>query len=79
MARIFHGCSNLASLDLSSFNTENFTDLKEMFYGCQNLNRLNLSNFNPKNVKDMSGCFSFSGIDEIDLLTWAECLVNALN
>ncbi len=33
----FCGCSNLASLDLSNFNTSNVTDMSLMFYGCRSL------------------------------------------
>ena len=31
---MFGGCSNLTSLNVSNFNTENVTDMLSMFYGC---------------------------------------------
>jgi len=51
---MFSGCSSLTSLDLSSFNTENVTNMGAMFYNCSRLTNLNLYNF------DMSGLTSHS-------------------
>ena len=33
---MFYGCSSLKELNISSFNTSNITNMREMFYGCSN-------------------------------------------
>ena len=48
---------NLQSLDLSSFNTQNVTNMSYMFYNCKSLTNLNLANFNTQNVTNMSYMF----------------------
>ena len=55
---MFYCCKNLSKLNLSSFNTNNVTNMNKMFYYCVNLSQLNLSSFNTNNVTDMSGMFS---------------------
>lgn len=44
MMYMFKDCSNLTSLDLSSFYTPNVNDMTGMFYGCPNLSLINFSN-----------------------------------
>ena len=67
MSVMFSGCSSLASLDLSSFNTSNVMDMRSMFNGCSSLTSLDLSSFNTSNVTDMSvmfsGCSSLASLD----------------
>ena len=53
----FRGCKNLKSLDLSSFDTRNVTNMYTMFGNCKSLKTLNLSSFNTKNVTNMAGMF----------------------
>ena len=64
---MFCGCSSLESLDLSSFDTSNVTDMRSMFYNCSSLLSLDLSGFDTSNVttmKDMfSGCSFLEGLD----------------
>ena len=55
---MFSGCSNLNSLDLSTFNTSNVTNMRCMFDGCKSLKNLDLSTFSTNNVADMSEMFS---------------------
>ena len=43
---------------MSSFNTNNVTDMSYMFYCCEKLSKLNLSSFNTINVNNMSEMFS---------------------
>ena len=65
---MFNGCSGLTSLDLSSFNTANVTDMKYMFNGCSGLESLDVSNFNTANVTNMSDMFNgCSGLTSLDL------------
>ena len=64
---MFHNCSSLTSLDLSSFNTANVTDMGMMFCDCSSLTSLNLSNFNTSNVTNMgrmfAGCSSLTSLN----------------
>ena len=57
MSGMFWYCSNLTSLDLSSFNTSNVTLMYSMFYECPNLTSLDLSSFDTSNVTDMREMF----------------------
>ena len=57
MTWMFSNCSNLTSLDLSSFNTSKVTNMGSMFYSCSNLTSLDLSNFDTSKVTDMGGMF----------------------
>ena len=54
---MFLNCSNLSSLDLSSFETSNVTNMSSLFWGCSKLTNLDLSNFDTANVIDMSCMF----------------------
>jgi len=59
--------SNLASINLSSFDTRNVYDMSQMFLGCDKLTSLDLSNFNTANVRGMRsmfyGCSSLTDLD----------------
>ncbi len=60
--------SNFTSLDLSSFDTSNATDMSWMFNDCNNLTTLDVSNFNTSKVTDMNGMFNTcSSIATLDL------------
>ena len=48
---------SLKSLDLSSFNKSNVTDMHHMFSGCSSLKSLDLSSFNTSNATDVSDMF----------------------
>ena len=68
MCRMFEGCKNLTSLNLSSFNPSNVTDMHGMFQGCNKLTNLNLSNFNTSNVQRMDAMFyGCSGLTSLDV------------
>ena len=58
--------SRAASIDLSSFNTSNVTDMSFMFYGNKSTS-LNLSSFDTSNVTTMEGMFSGSKATSLDL------------
>ena len=58
MSQVFRDCSELTSLDLSSFDTANVTNMINMFYGCSKLTSLDLSSFDTSNVTDISGMFA---------------------
>ena len=54
---MFQSCSNLATLDLSSFNTSKVTNIGHMFSNCSSLTTLDLSNFNTRKVTNMNYMF----------------------
>mgnify|MGYP002517200301 CR=1 FL=1 len=54
---MFNNCVALKSLDLSSFDTANVTDMNGMFFECKALKSLDLSDFDTANVTDMSYMF----------------------
>ena len=65
---MFFGCTNLTSIDLSSFDTENVTNMSYMFCGCSNLRNINLSSFCTNNVTNMICTFSdCSNLTNLDL------------
>ena len=65
---MFYECSNLTSIDLSSFDTTYVNNMKYMFGKCHNLTSIDLSSFDTRNVTDMSFMFSFcSNLKKIDL------------
>ena len=39
---MFEGCSSLKSIDLSSFNSTNVDDMRNMFYRCSSLEKRNV-------------------------------------
>ena len=55
---MFYDCRDLYDLDLTSFNTQNVTNMSFMFYRCYSLRKLNLSNLNTEKVTDMSWMFN---------------------
>ncbi|MBQ7895884.1 MAG: BspA family leucine-rich repeat surface protein, partial [Oscillospiraceae bacterium] len=60
MNSMFLYCSNLTSVDLSSFDTSKVTDMTYMFYLCNKLGEIKgLGNLNTSNVTNMLGMFSF--------------------
>jgi len=59
MKLMFYCCSSLASLNLSSFNTGNVTDMGSMFSGCSSLASLDLSSFNTEYVRNMKYTFNY--------------------
>lgn len=67
MRNMFLGCSNLSSLDLSSFDTTKVDDMATMFCNCTNLTTLDVSNFDTSSVTSMhnmfDGCSSLTALD----------------
>ena len=57
MEKMFQGCSNLISLNLSNFNTSSVTTMECMFYRCSNLISLDLSYFDTSRVSNMNQMF----------------------
>ena len=55
---LFSECNNIASIDLSQYNTHNVTHMNGLFNNCKSLTHLNLSNFDTQNVINMNNMFS---------------------
>ena len=68
MRAIFIDCTNLTSVDLSSFDTSNLTNMSETFFGNRKLMRLDLRNFKINSLTDYSQLFS-SVSTEIEITT----------
>ena len=64
---MFVGCSQLTTLNLSTFNTQNVLDMEQLFRDCNGLTSLNVSNFNISNVINMTsmfrGCSSLTNLN----------------
>lgn len=54
---MFYKCTNLESIDLSSFDTENLQKMANMFYSCTKLETLDLSSFATPNMTSMLSAF----------------------
>ena len=63
---MFYYCDVLASLNVSTFNTENINNMRYMFYACNRIINLDLSNFNTNRVTDMS--YMFANCERLTLL-----------
>ena len=57
MSAMFFSCSNLQTLDLSTFDTSNVTEMASMFSYCSQLTKLDLSSFDTHNVTTMNMMF----------------------
>ena len=65
---LFNKCSNLISIDLSNFNSEEITNMKSMFSECKLLKNIDLSNFKTDKVINMNSMFSdCSSLEYLDL------------
>ena len=64
---MFKKCTALKSIDLSSFNASNVTNMYDMFYECSSLESINLSSLNTNNVTNFycmfNNCSSLKSID----------------
>ncbi len=68
MNYMFAGCSSLATLDLSTFTTNNVVKMSGMFNGCSGLKELKIDGFVTNNVKNMGDMFSgCSALTDLDL------------
>ena len=67
-SKMFYYCTKLTSLDVSSFDTSNVTNMSGMFGGCSGLTSLDVRNFNTSNVTNMSSMFrDCSGLTSLDV------------
>ena len=69
--RLFDNFKNITSLDLSSFETKNVTNMEYMFAQCSSLESLDLSMFDVSNVKLIFEMFwKCSSLTTLDLSNW---------
>lgn len=54
---MFNNCSNLKTLDLTNFNTDQVTTMTNMFAGCSSIEELDLRSFDTSNVTQMIATF----------------------
>ena len=66
MLGYFGGFSKMTSIDLSSLDTSQVTDMSGMFYGCRSLTSLDVSNFNAPELTDITDMFS--GLTNLETL-----------
>ena len=52
MVAMFNGCTNLASLNISSFTTDRITNMTDLFNGCTSLATLHIDKFDMSNVSN---------------------------
>ena len=70
MDGMFYSCSSLTSLDVSSFDTSEVTDMDYMFDDCRSLKSLDLSSFDTKAVTNMNDMFyNCSALEKLTLGT----------
>ena len=68
MKWMFSGCTDITSLDVSSFDTSKVTNMASMFSNCSGLKSLDVSSFDTINVTDMQSMFKgCSGLTSLDL------------
>lgn len=58
LSYLFRSCSQLTSIDVSSFDTTYVTSMTLMFSGCSSLTSLDLSSFSTSRVSDMTRMFA---------------------
>jgi len=72
MNSMFYNCSKLTTLDLSSFDTSNVTDMNHMFYNCSELTTLKGGKSNT--LKIAPGNFSSMPLTAESMISVANCL-----
>ena len=76
---MFSNCRNLASLDLSSWDTSKVTSMASMFNNCRNLASLDLSSWDTSKVTNMNSTFSgCSSLVELNLTGWNTSSLSAM-
>ena len=77
---LFYNCTNLTTLDLSSWDTSNVTTMSYMFYGCSKLTSVDLSSFDTSNVTAIYGMFyNCSKLTSLDLSSFDTSNVTDMN
>ena len=54
---MFNNCSNLTSLNMTNFLTDNVINMSHLLYNCENLNYIDFSSFNTLKASDYDNIF----------------------
>lgn len=65
MAQMFRGCEAVKTINVSSFDTSDVTDMSYMFYDCQALETIDLSTFDTSGVTTMENMLGYNGLKTI--------------
>ena len=80
MKYMFYECNNLQNLNLSSFKTQNVTNMNCMFEECNKLQSLNLLSFNTQKVTNMDSMFyNCRDLQSLDLSSFNTQNVSDIN
>ena len=80
MKYMFINCISLTSLNLSTFNTSQVTNMNSMLYNCKSLVSLNLSNFNTEKLTDISYLFyGYSQLKFVDISNFNLSKISSLS
>lgn len=64
---MFRGCTALASVDVSGFDTRHMVDMRAMFNRCTSLSVVDVSRWDTQNVTDMGYMFNECGATSLDV------------
>lgn len=64
---MFRGCTALASVDVSGFDTRHMADMRSMFNNCTSLSVVDVSRWDTQNVDDMAYMFNGCGATSLDV------------
>ena len=72
MSQMFSGdAASITTMDLSGWNTNKVTNMKQMFASCYSLTSLDLSGWNTSNVTTMESMFqNCESLTSLDLSGW---------
>ena len=80
MANIFSGCSSLATLDVSNWDTSMVINMNNMFNKCSSLTTLDLSSWDVSMVKSMAYMFVYCiNLQTLDLSNWDTSMVTDMS
>ena len=80
LSYMFHGCSNLVSVNTEDWDTSNVGNMTMMFQGCTSLTQLDLSNFNTVLVWSMSSMFQgCTSLTTLNLSNWETASITIPN
>ena len=64
------GSTSITTIDLSSMDTSNVTDMGSMFSDCRSLTNVNMSGWDVSKVRGMTWMFNDTKISNIDMSSW---------
>lgn len=77
--KMFRGCSNLTTIDVSNWDTNAMTDMSYTFNKCSNLRNIDVANWKTGNVTKLDFIFEgCSSLTQIDVSRWDVSKVTTL-